>query len=312
MNRRQFVAALAASVPFGRSETGGSVRSTARRTPAGRPICIFSKHLQFLDYDAMAETAASIGFDGVDLTVRPGGHVLPENAARDLPRAVAAVRRAGLEAPMMTTAIAYVDDPHAETVLRTAADLGIRYYRMNWVPYDAAADVLATLEAYRPHLERLAQLNEALGLHGAYQNHAGLWVGAPLWDLQLLLEGLDPEHTGSQYDIRHATVEGANTWPLGLKLLAPYIRTTVIKDFKWAERGGDWVVENVPLGEGMVDFEAYFDLVRQLGIAGPISLHLEYELPEQGPIDRRTRETADLMRTDLARLRDYLRGAQLL
>ena len=41
-------------------------------------IHIFSKHLQFLIYKDMAEAAAEMGFDGIDLTVRPNGHVLPE------------------------------------------------------------------------------------------------------------------------------------------------------------------------------------------------------------------------------------------
>ena len=79
-----------------------------------RKVCIFSKHLQWLDYGPMAELAAEIGFDGVDLTVRPKGHVLPERVAQDLPRAVAAVRKAGLEVTMMTTGIADPADPLTE------------------------------------------------------------------------------------------------------------------------------------------------------------------------------------------------------
>jgi L-ribulose-5-phosphate 3-epimerase len=34
-------------------------------------INIFSKHLQFLNYYDLAEAAAEMGFDGIDLTVRP-------------------------------------------------------------------------------------------------------------------------------------------------------------------------------------------------------------------------------------------------
>ena len=41
-------------------------------------ISIFSKHLQWLDYNGMAKVLSEIGFEGTDLTVRPGGHVLPE------------------------------------------------------------------------------------------------------------------------------------------------------------------------------------------------------------------------------------------
>src|SRR2546423_1681783 len=48
-------------------------------------IHIFSKHLQFLNYNDLAEAAVEMGFDGIDLTVRPKGHVLPERVETDLP-----------------------------------------------------------------------------------------------------------------------------------------------------------------------------------------------------------------------------------
>jgi len=66
-------------------------------------VSVFSKHLQFLNYRDLAEAAAEIGFDGIDLTVRPGGHVLPERVADDLPRAVEAIRQAGRAPVTMTT-----------------------------------------------------------------------------------------------------------------------------------------------------------------------------------------------------------------
>jgi hypothetical protein len=75
------MALAAAALPF------------AARAASGRPpLCLFSKHLPKLNYAELASTVKQIGFEGVDLTVRPGGHVLPERAAEDLPRAVEAIR----------------------------------------------------------------------------------------------------------------------------------------------------------------------------------------------------------------------------
>lgn len=316
--RRGFLKRMTAAglaLPFsGTSLFAASARDSYQGPQDTRTLCVFSKHLQFLDYEPMAEAAAEAGFGGVDFTVRPGGHVLPENVERDLPRAVKAVRDAGLETPMMTTAIARVDDPHAETILKTAADLGIRYYRMDWVDYDENLGIAESLAAYRPHLERLVEMNKALGLHGAYQNHAGTSIGAPVWDLHLLLEGLDPEHIGVQYDIRHATVEGANSWPLGMQLLHPYIKTTVIKDFAWAQEEGTWRVENVPIGEGVVEFEKYYRMISDFGISGPISMHFEYAMPGEHDdlnLTERTRRTIAVMSRDLGVLRGYLSEAGL-
>ena len=51
-------------------------------------VHLFSKHLQFLDIKHAAHVAVEIGFSGLDLTVRPKGHVLPENVKTDLPAAI--------------------------------------------------------------------------------------------------------------------------------------------------------------------------------------------------------------------------------
>ena len=315
--RRQFLAqATAAGVALplvGWPRTQRTSKQSPGERRAERPICVFSKHLQFLDYEAMAEAAAEIGFAGVDLAVRPGGHVLPEDVEKDLPRAVEAVKQAGLDVPLMTTAITDPADALTEPVLRTASEERIEAYRMGYVSYQDDLGVAERLEAYRPKMEGLAALNAQYGLHGAYQNHAGTRIGGPVWDLWLLLDGLDPQHIGCQYDVRHATVEGGTAWPLGLKLLHPFVKTTVIKDFKWAQReDGTWYVQNVPLGEGMVDFAAYFDLVKQYGISGPISMHFEYALAEEGASEKEERaQTVAAMRRDLETLRSMMADAGL-
>src|SRR3954468_8993125 len=68
-------------------------------------VAIFSKHLLFLQGPRLAEGAAEIGFDGVDLAVRKGGHVDPTRVRQDLPPMIASLRSHGLEVPMITTDI---------------------------------------------------------------------------------------------------------------------------------------------------------------------------------------------------------------
>src|SRR5271169_5957859 len=65
-------------------------------------VAIFSKHLQFLAGEELAKGAAEIGFDGIDITVRKGGHVEPGLVAEDLPPLVGIIRQHGLEVPMIT------------------------------------------------------------------------------------------------------------------------------------------------------------------------------------------------------------------
>jgi hypothetical protein len=74
----------------------GAYHALAKDTPVAQKlqICVFSKHLQWTDVHEAAAIARDIGFDGIDLTVRPQGHVLPERVETDLPAAVEAVRSA--------------------------------------------------------------------------------------------------------------------------------------------------------------------------------------------------------------------------
>jgi sugar phosphate isomerase/epimerase len=278
-------------------------------------IHVFSKHLQWLDYSALAETVAAAGFDGVDLPVRPGGHVLPERVQDDLPRAVEAARKAGLGVEMITTAIDTARDAQTESVLKTASALGVKYYRMAWIDYDDALGILENLEALKPRLHDLAAINARYQIHGAYQNHAGVKVGGPVWDLWYLLKDLDPRWLGCQYDVRHATVEGGNSWVLGFKLISAYIKTTVIKDFRWIRSEGRWLAETCPLGEGMVDFKKYFALVKKTNIDGPISMHFEYPLfqpaEENSSVSAKSQKAIAVMQKDLQTLRSMLNEAKL-
>jgi len=310
LNRREFVkkttiagAGLAMSTALGGKQLNPE---TLRSDPW--KIYFFSKHLQFLDYEEAADACAAAGVNGADLTVRPGGHVLPENVERDLPRAVKAFRNAGLQVEMMASGITDPDDPLTERVLQVASDMGIRFYRLGYYSYDPGLSITKNLEEIKVKMNGLARLNEKYRIHGAYQNHAGHNFGAPVWDLWEVIKDMDPEWTGCQYDIRHATVEGNGSWPLGLKLLKDHIRCLVIKDFKWGEQDGKNLEVNVPVGEGVVDFKAYFKLVNELGIHGPITLHLEYPMfPEKEMTIARKKELAiQLMRKDFDALKSYL------
>jgi sugar phosphate isomerase/epimerase len=310
MTRREFLASSCAAVLM-----GAAPRIGAGSVGVDRKVHLFSKHLQWLDYEAMAETAAQLGFDGIDLTVRPGGHVLPEQVSRDLPRAVSAIRNAGLTADRITTALVDPGDPATDTVLGVAADQGIGICRLGWLKYDRELPLPPQIDAFRAQMERLAQLLERHGMHGAYQNHAGTGVGSPVWDAWLLVRDIDPRWLGIRYDIRHAVAEGSRSWELGLQLLAPHIRSLDIKDFRWLEQGaGDWTVESVPLGQGAVPFGDYFEMLDFWRVSGDATLHLEYPLggAEKGAsrLESPSETVLAAMRRDLAFLRTRLSTAR--
>jgi len=277
MKRRDFVqkTALSASlIPFfGISNNILDIIETDNLS-----ISIFSKHLQFLDYQTLGEMAAEMGFSGVDLTVRPNGHVSPESVKTDLPKAIQDIKKGGSNCNLITTSIENRNNPLDADILHTASKYGVKYYRTNWFKYPEGQSMSEALIRYQEQIKELGILNKELGIVGCYQNHAGRTIGSSFWEIKTLLETVDPDYFGTQYDIRHAMVEGGYSWENGLQLLHSQIKVIVLKDFKWGKVNGKWEAINVPIGEGMVDFDTYFKLLKKYKLKPPVSLHLEYDL----------------------------------
>ena len=281
------------------------------------PVCIFSKHLQILmDYGDMADAALEAGFDGVDLGVRPGAHVEPDRVETDLPKAVEAIQKRGLTIPMMVTRINDPKDPLTAPVLKTAGQLGIGRYRMAYYKYDESLGLEKSIEKFKPAAAGLAELNEKYGICGAYQNHSGLYFGAPVWDLWLLLNDLDPRWIGSQYDICHASIEGNHSWPYGLQLINPYINCVVAKDAKYEKVNGRWRNVYRPLGEGIVDWDVFLGYLNKFGYTGPISLHVEYPMFDEEDhsltLEQKRKSSIKHMKRDVAFLKNKLKEASLI
>jgi sugar phosphate isomerase/epimerase len=280
-----------------------------------RPIHIFSKPMVWLGYDDLAAMLSEAGADGIDLLVRPGGNVLPEKVEADLPKAVEAARRKGLRVDMIVTGIIKADEPYAEAIIKTASSLGIRYYRMGYINYDEALGIMPFLQKIKSDFRHLAELNRKYKIHGAYQNHAGARVGGSVWDLYEILKDLDPEFIGCQFDVRHAVAEGGSSWPNDFRLIMPWVKCTDIKDLIWSKTNGKWGPESVPIGEGMVNFNEYFKMVKKYNVTGPQSIHLEYP-----PFERFKKEVTDeekkklftsAMKKDIDALKSYLDKYQL-
>lgn len=291
LSRRGFALGVVSSLAALSVNSATAADQPGRKAP--NKLCAFVKFLQSLSFDELADVIAELGFDGIEATVRPGGQIPPERAEQDLPKLVEALGKRGLEITIMTTAVTRADDKLSQTVLRTAAALGVKKYRMGYYRYDLSQPIAAQLEALRPTVRDLAALNRELGIAAVYQNHSGSRnVGAPVWDLHELLGDIPPSEVGVAFDIRHATVEGGLAWPIHFQLMRPHLGAVYVKDFRWQGRRP----ENVPLGEGQVD-PAFFGQLAKARFAGPVSVHVEY-LPKAG-----VKENIEALRRDLATLR---------
>ena len=273
-NRRQFLTASAAAISAATlaSNSVGTGSAQEKSAKYQNSICVFTKPFNSLSFDELGEKIAAIGYDGIEAPIRKGGHVDPTNVADELPKLVEALAKYNIEITVMTSDINDPDDETTQRILRTAATLGIKRYRMKYVHYDRDIPVADQLATWHDQFTDLAALNHDFGITGVYQNHAGnKYMGAAIWDLDRVLEGIAPTDIGMAYDIRHATVEGGTSWPTTLRMIRDHIDTVYVKDFVW--EGAK--VRNVPLGEGLVD-KSFFKTLAASDFTGPISVHEEY------------------------------------
>jgi L-ribulose-5-phosphate 3-epimerase len=278
---------------------GAAMLPATGRAADPASFCLFSKHLPDLGWDDLGRAVKDAGFGGVDLTVRAQGHVLPERAAADLPKAIDAIRKHGLAVPMVTTELTSAADPNARVLLQTAAKSGVRFFKTGYWRYTASPDVRAQVAAVGKALTGLTALARECGIELGFHNH-NAYVGAALWEIAPAMDQLDPKWAGYYYDPRHAVAEGGGgAWKAATHLVAPRMKMMAIKDFFWEKTAKGWVIQNCPMGEGAVDWAWVARVIGEARFAGPISLHLEYEIPGATAPERTTRTLAAAVK-DLA------------
>jgi sugar phosphate isomerase/epimerase len=263
-----------------------------------RPLVVFSKAFQHLNFEETADLVAEVGWDGIECPVRKGGQVLPERVEEDLPKMVEALNQRGKALAIATTDVRGVT-PLNEKVLRTAAKLGVKLYRLSYWRYDFTRPIPDQLDEIKAQLKDIAAMNKELGVCGGIQNHSGTgYVGAPVWDIHELIKDLDPAHLSVFFDIAHATVEGGNAWQIHAKLMEPRFKSIYLKDFFWQKGGKTWAAKWCPLGQGMVN-RTFVEKIKNSPFAGPISHHVEFEIGKG-------EEMKKALQADFATLKNWL------
>jgi sugar phosphate isomerase/epimerase len=279
LSRREFIArALAASSTAALG--GASALPVLAEEKSSLPIVVFSKVYQTLklNFDDAAAVTAEAGIDGIDCPVRPDGEILPEHVIGELPQYAAALRKRGLQLPLLTTGITSVSSPCAEDILRTAKKLGVQFYRLGFVIRATDASAGKQVREIKAQLKDLTALNKQIGIGAIVQNHSPAghsYLGGDLSELLDLVKDFDPAQIGVAFDIGHALVVHGDDWRQHFEKLKSHLKIAYVKDVK---RPGRWV----PFGEGDIAATGYFKLLRELKYNAPVSLHIEFDWTNGG------------------------------
>ena len=281
----------------GQGRAGGGAMKR-RLTPA---VCLYSKVLIKVGVIDLPMIVQGLGFDGVDLSVEPGGHILPDKADYHLMPALEAFTGIGLDVPMLTTSLTKAQEKDSQEVLGLATYIGVPYFRPGHWKCTGSPAIEMQLPLVQREMAFMAQLARytkmAMGVHN-YMDGA---EGAAVADIDRVIHPIDPQWVGYDFDVAHATEEGGATgFDAPLALALPRLKMVTVRDFKWNQVGdGPKTAKPCPLGDGVVDFPKFFAALAKARFAGPVTL----------PVDHSPGGEMDAVKHDLAFVRKQIAAA---
>ncbi|MFP4056356.1 MAG: sugar phosphate isomerase/epimerase family protein [Candidatus Brocadiia bacterium] len=233
-----------------------------------------------MSLEELAERVAHLGFDGVELPVRPGFQVEPDDVARGLPRAARILGQSGV-------AIASVAGPVDEPTIGACAEAGVPLIRI-CQRMDDEEGYLAAEEKVRRRYDRLVPLLDRHGVTLGIQNHCGLQVPNAL-GLRRILDRYSPRHVAAVWDPAHCALDGERP-ELAIDILWSHLRLVNLKNAFWRRTTGPeadvvaWTHYWTLGRQGLCHWPTVAGLLRQRGYQGPVCLTAEYS--DQEAVDR--------------------------
>ena len=248
-------------------------------------VCTYTEHFQKLPIPEVCQVFKRIGVDGLDLTVRPGGHIEPKNVKRELPQAVKTAREFGLEIMMLTTGIS-TPDRQAEDILATCQKLNIERIKLGYFPAGKFGNLAKRMDDVRRQLDAIVKLSVKYGVRPCVHVHSGATIPSSGFMLYELIREMPPDRIGAYLDSYHMTITGGSGgWRQAIDLLRPWISLVALKNFQWERGERDaigqqrWRTSYCRLEDGIAPIPDFVSTIHQAGYRGFYTLHTEYRLP---------------------------------
>ena len=234
-------------------------------------LALFVKPWKSLSLPQLAQHVRSLGFDLIELPVRPGFPVEPQNIERDLPAAVTLLAQEGIRVLNVTADIAL----HDERLYNACA-----MFRHGDTDYwTAEADARRQLDAALPFCERY-------GVQIGIQNHSRRFVPVNEMSMYHLLKDYDSRYVAAVWDPAHNALEGMDS-DAALDILAPYLCVVNLKNAYWRRISGpeaklaEWKIYWTSGAQGRASWSRVITKLKAISYSGPICFSAEYSDEER-------------------------------
>ncbi len=186
-------------------------------------FAVFTKPWKTQSLEELCAIFHDMGFDAVELTVRPGYQVDPARIAKGLPQAVKVFADNG----MRITSLAVEPD---EPAITAAAENGIPLLR---TMARATPDGYTASEARaQREFDALVPLLDKYKVTLGIQNHSGPFLASSAAGLRALVAKYDRKHVAAVWDCAHCALQGESP-ELALDIIWPHLAMVNYKNVIW-------------------------------------------------------------------------------
>ncbi|MCP4400962.1 MAG: sugar phosphate isomerase/epimerase [bacterium] len=237
---------------------------------------VFTKPWPEKSLPVLAQFVKELGFDGVELPVRPGYPVTPEHVEKILPEAAKIFAVHGLK-------IGSIAGTASKTMIAACAEAGVPLIRI-MARVNPELNYRETEMNFRKEFDGCLPALEEAGVALGVQNHAGNFIGSAIGILRLV-EQYDPKQIGIVLDLAHCSLAGEPV-PIALDIAWSHLLLVNLKNGYWQRIGESEIGEarwkNYWTGskDGLTSWhEAAVELTRRK-YQGDICITAEYSAPK--------------------------------
>lgn len=238
-------------------------------------FAVFVKPWKSMTLPELGAHVRKLGFDLIELPVRPGFPCQPATIEQDLPQAVKILGDQGVRILNVTVALPLND----ERLYAACAAAGVGMNRVMFGVdgkryWEAEQAARRQLDAALPFCERY---NIQIGI----QNHCDKFVGVNEMGLYHLVKDYNPNYVGIIWDAAHNALEGIAP-ELALDVVESHLCCVNLKNAFWQRVNGpeaevaEWKVYWTSGRQGRASWTRVAAKIKEIGYNGPICLTAEY------------------------------------
>ncbi len=243
-------------------------------------LAVFVKPWKSLPLQELALHIKSLRFDLIELPVRTGFPVEPQNIERDLPAAVKLLAEHGIRVLNVAADIPLDDERLYSACAAAGVAMNRVMFRQRELDYwSAEAKARRKLDSALPYCERY-------GVQIGVQNHSGRFVPVNEMGAYNLLKDYDPRHVAAVWDPAHNALQGMDS-DAALDVMAPYLCVVNLKNAYWRRVSGpeaavaEWQIYWTSVPQGRASWARVIAKLKAIDYRGPICFSAEYSDEER-------------------------------